>query len=224
MTVKDAKKILSGDVAVISPEILQKAMKIILSELDKAEKKIIDFEKNSLEDLPGEIWRDIKDYEGLYQVSNFWRVKSLARGSKKILAYFKCQEYAVVSLYKNKRKKNFYVHRLVAETFIDNPKNLPIVNHKDFNKKNNCVENLEWVTQKENVHHAFENGVVHTLKGFECPFSKFNAEEIKYIRENYKPRDENFGARALAKKFGVIDATITKIVKGETYKEQSAQN
>lgn len=150
-----------------------------------------------MEDLPGEICRDIKDYEGIYQFNNFGRVKSLARVSKKIFMYWKCQEYAVVSLYKNKRKKNFYVHRLVAETFIYNPKNLPVVNHKDFNKKNNRVENLEWVTQKENVHHAFENSEVHTLKGFECPFSKFNAEEIKYIRENYKPRDENFGERFL---------------------------
>lgn len=139
MIVKDAKKILSGDVTAFSSEILQKAVKIILSELDKAEKKIIDFEKNSLEDLPGEIWKDIKDYEGRYQVSNLGRVKSLARGSKKILIYWKCREYAVVALYKNNRKINFYVHRLVAETFIDNPKNLPIVNHKDFNKKNNFL-------------------------------------------------------------------------------------
>ena len=65
--------------------------------------------------------------------------KSLARGSKKILIYWKWQEYSVVALYKNNLKTNFYVHRLVAENFIDNPKNLPIVNHKDFNKKNNFL-------------------------------------------------------------------------------------
>lgn len=105
-----------------------------------------------------EIWKDIKGYEGLYQVSNLGRVKSF-RGSAK---FGKPKEfilkpslinsgYHVVTLYYgNQKKHKFQVHRLVAETFIDNPDHLPCVNHKDENKLNNCVSNLEWCTYQYN--------------------------------------------------------------------------
>lgn len=105
-----------------------------------------------------EIWKDIEGYEGLYQVSNLGRVKSF-RGSTK---FGKPKElilkpslinsgYHVVTLYYgNQKKRKFQVHRLVAETFIDNPEHLPCVNHKDENKLNNCVSNLEWCTYQYN--------------------------------------------------------------------------
>ena len=91
MTVEDAKKILVGDVTIASTEILQEAAKIILSELEKAEEKIFALEKEkfeldkqdrclSLEDLPGEVWKDIVGYEGLYQISNKGRLKSFYQG------------------------------------------------------------------------------------------------------------------------------------------------
>lgn len=109
-----------------------------------------------------EIWKDIKGYEGLYQVSNLGFVKSFDRfvsnGIKrgKILRNkVNDSGYVVIILvgYDNK-KKSHYLHRIVAETFIPNPQNLPVINHKDENKLNNHVSNLEWCTQKENINYG----------------------------------------------------------------------
>lgn len=104
-----------------------------------------------------EIWKDIKGYEGLYQISNSGKVKSFRRSSK----YGSPDEmilkpqlinsgYEVVTLYSHTRRSKFQIHRLVAETFIPNPYNFPCVNHKDENKLNNCVDNLEWCTYQYN--------------------------------------------------------------------------
>lgn len=114
-----------------------------------------------------EIWKDIKGYEGLYQVSNLGRIKSLEstvfsgnrfnkkktkRNKKeKILKLrFDKDGYYRIGLCKNNKKIYYFVHRLVAQTFISNPNNLPVVNHKNENKKDNRVENLEWCTIKYN--------------------------------------------------------------------------
>lgn len=96
-----------------------------------------------------EIWKDIKEYEGIYQVSNFGKVKS----KRKILIPAK-GEYLKVSLSKNGTQKTRYIHRLVAETFLDNKSNLPFVNHKDENRYNNNVNNLEWCTNKYNINYG----------------------------------------------------------------------
>lgn len=105
-----------------------------------------------------EIWRDIEGYEGLYQISNKGRVKSLYKGSERILKPWDdyCG-YLVVSLYKNRIKQDLKIHRLVAETFIPNLENKPQVNHKDENKYNNCVENLEWITHIDNCNYGTRN-------------------------------------------------------------------
>ena len=106
-----------------------------------------------------EIWRDIKGYEGLYQVSNLGRVKSLGNGcsnasKERILKPFidnrEGKGYLRVTLCKNGKTKRFQVHRLVAEAFIPNPNNLPFINHKSEIKSQNNVENLEWCDQKYN--------------------------------------------------------------------------
>ena len=113
-----------------------------------------------------EIWKDIKDYEGLYQVSNLGRVRSLPKVDRlgrvhngKIKAQVNNGSgYLIVNLKHNGKQKMKTVHRLVAETFISNDDNLPEINHIDGNKVNNRVDNLEWCTRSENVKHAIKNG------------------------------------------------------------------
>lgn len=103
-----------------------------------------------------EIWKNVKGYEGLYEVSNFGRVKSLRK--EKILKLGRDKKgYLIVGLCKNGKQRTFKAHRLVTEHFLNNPYNLPYVNHKDGNKTNNNVSNLEWCTQKENIQHAIAN-------------------------------------------------------------------
>ena len=118
-----------------------------------------------------EIWKDIKGYEGLYQVSNLGRVKSLERyvnhsGNSKRIVYEKIlkpvidnTKYYVVSLWKNNIHKRVHIHRLVIETFILNIENKSFVNHIDGNKLNNCIDNLEWCTPQENNIHAYTIGL-----------------------------------------------------------------
>ena len=101
-----------------------------------------------------EEWRDIKGYENMYQISNMGNVKSLnykQTGREKIMKSLVDKDgYLFVCLCKNRKVKPFKVHRLVAQAFISNPNNYPCVNHKDENKQNNCVSNLEFCTVKYN--------------------------------------------------------------------------
>jgi len=119
-----------------------------------------------------EIWKDIKEYEGLYQVSNLGRIKSMEKksigksNSLRILTekILKCnvdaKGYKFISLWKNGEKKRIVkIHKLVAETFIPNPLNLSQINHIDGIKSNNVVYNLEWCTASQNIKHAYDNGL-----------------------------------------------------------------
>lgn len=104
-----------------------------------------------------EIWKDVPEFEGMYKVSNLGRIKSLRKSQKSGLKdeYFlkPCLSnngYYQVTLYGNRTRKKFQVHRLVASCFIPNPENLPQINHKDENPSNNCADNLEWCTAAYN--------------------------------------------------------------------------
>ena len=105
-----------------------------------------------------EIWHDIEGYEGLYQISNKGRVKSLYKGSERILKpRLNSSGYYFITLCNDSVSKQFQLHRLVAQAFIPNLYNKPQVNHLDENKLNNCVNNLEWVTAKENNNYGTRN-------------------------------------------------------------------
>ena len=137
-----------------------------------------------------EIWRDVKGYEGLYQVSNLGRIKSLERFIKTrknkngMNGYIHKQEsiriptkdykgYLRLNLCKEGKQKPFKVHRLVAQAFIPNPNNLPQVNHKDENKENNCITNLEWCTNEYNHNYGTRNKrVAEKQKGRKIPFEQ----------------------------------------------------
>ena len=124
-----------------------------------------------------EEWKDIIGYEGLYQVSNLGRVKSINRvvyyndgrkfnySSKILKVNINKRNYNnnIVHLYKNGIRKAIPVHRLVATSFIVNNDNLPEVNHIDGNRNNNKVENLEWSSRKDNMKHAFDNGLINNI-------------------------------------------------------------
>lgn len=101
-----------------------------------------------------EEWAQIKGYEGVYEVSNLGRVASIRGGKRKILKPSKPTGYFQVVLSKNNSKRTYRVHRLVAEAFIPNPENLPVINHIDEVKTNNFVENLEWCTVKYNTNYG----------------------------------------------------------------------
>lgn len=165
-----------------------------------------------------EIWKNIAGYEG-YQVSSLGNVRSLRRKTPHVLK--PCRNlhsaYLQVWLFKKHRKKDqLFIHRLVAKAFVPNPENKPQVNHVNGNKFDNRAENLEWVTASENQRHAVAIGL--KTSGEDCKWAKLTSEQVRLIRSLYKPRDKEFGVKALAKKFGLGFGTVQRLVHGESYK------
>lgn len=136
--------------------------------------------------LPKRIWKDIPGYEGLYQVSNTGQVRSLWFNKKKILrpggAGYK-RLYQMVGLHrKGEKPTQHYIHRLVAEAFLDNPDNLPYINHKDENPKNNAVWNLEYCTPAYNNNYGTHNERMAKSKiGQNMGGANINARKIKCV-------------------------------------------
>ena len=169
-----------------------------------------------------EIWKDIKGFEGYYQVSNYGNIKSLTRfdgirerKGQEIKQSLKYNGYLQVGLRKNSKRKFFSVHRLVAIHFLDNPENKPQVNHIDCNKQNNHFSNLEWTTSKENLTHARTNGLIempkgknHVNYGVYGEHSKSAKKVVRYNRNNGETKLYN--AKILAKDDGFDVTSISK--------------
>lgn len=166
-----------------------------------------------------EKWEDINGFEGHYQISNHGRVRSLKRQRPKILKdRVNAFGYHHVSLLKDRKATEKLVHRLVAEHFLDTtPKET--VNHKDGNKINNHVSNLEWATREEQMIHAYKNKLKPPVRGHTNGNSVLTEEEVIEIRSIYVSRSKEFGMRALARKYNVSDSTIDKLVRNKSYKE-----
>ena len=135
-----------------------------------------------------EIWKDIQGYEGMYQVSSHGRVKSFKKNKVKILKpQMHYKGYEFVTLHKNGIGEKCKVHRLVAKAFIPNPNNYPVVNHKDENKSNNNVENLEWCTVSyNNIYNgkAVKIGKIHNKK-VKCITTNEIFNSVKEAREYF---------------------------------------
>lgn len=173
-----------------------------------------------------EIWKQIDDGYGQYQISTFGRVRSLKRKNEKILSLDKDRNgYMNVKLSKDGVIQKFKVHRLVALAFIANPDNLPEINHKDGNKANNCINNLEWTTRSQNMKHAYDTGLKVVSEesggvsyGENNGRHKLTQQDVDEIRALYIPNDPKYGGRALARKYGISKTTIQAILHNQTWK------
>ena len=169
-----------------------------------------------------EIWKDIEGYEGLYQVSNMGRVKSLARTRnmnlhdhrsvapvpERILKFGQSLGYQAVTLAKDGVNRTFRVHKLVALAFIQNPDRKPEINHKDGNKHNNKAENLEWVTAKENQRHAISTGLRNDMR---------RRKVINQYSRDGVLLNVWYGYAEIEKSLGLPRQTICNCCKGRTY-------
>lgn len=181
-----------------------------------------------------EVWKPIEGYEGLYEVSNFGRIKSLRRdvaipnqrlGTVGYRTYPErikpCVKnrygYYQVTLSKEAKSRTFRVHRLVALAFIPNPDNKPYINHIDGNKKNNRIENLEWCTASENNWHA---GLVLGVDRSHCPDVAHEANKIPVMRDDGKVYPS---MQALMRELGIKGSSRSfmrdgSVYRGHTYK------
>ena len=181
----------------------------------------------SLEDLPNERWKDIKDFEGFYKISDYGRVKRLGYWRKYLgrnqftefennyyikehILRVKCDRYLRVQLYKSTKENKFYsIHQLVAEAFIPNPENKPIVDHKDNNPLNNRADNLQWATYKENADYSWNRGRKKQY-GIEHHSSKL----IGQYDLNGNLLNTYYGSGEASRATGIRDVAIRQACKG----------
>lgn len=159
-----------------------------------------------------EVWKTIQNYGGLYQVSNTGKVRDLKNHIKPV--YKNNKGYECLSLYYNGKTYHPTVHRLVAKAFIPNPNNYDQINHKDCNKENNSVENLEWCNQRYNYDEGMKT--FQYSKNEEHYFAKLKNSDIPIIYELYKL---GFTRATVVKIFNVRPSSLEAIEKGISYRE-----
>jgi hypothetical protein len=166
-----------------------------------------------------EIWKNVKGFNGIYQVSNLGRLKSFKENKNgRILSNINRQGgYLSVVLGYRGLKKYTRIHRLVAETFIPNPDNKPEVNHIDGNKQNNCVSNLEWVTRKENAAHAMKHNP-NILKGMNRYNQFIRPKNIRQYSLDGKFIAEFPNAVEASKRTGICGRNILQVANATEYK------
>ena len=155
-----------------------------------------------------EIWKPIKGYEGYYEVSNLGNIFSIRRNII-VKPYINQTGYYMVNLWFKCKQDKRLISRLVAEAFIENPENKPVINHKDGNRLNNFVDNLEWCTQSENLKHAYATGL---RKQEYKKISNEQAKEIIYLRKN------GTSLKTLADKYNISTSLVSMICNGKRRK------
>jgi hypothetical protein len=170
---------------------------------------IMNHEKNN--QIKCEILFDIVGYEGLYSVSKDAKVYSW-KTKKYLKPQLQNNGYVTVGLYLNKKSKVIPVHRIVAQAFLPNPLSLRTVNHKDFDKTNNNVSNLEWMTHQENSLHSTNRGIV---SGENNGNSKLTKQQVIEIRQKYKFRKYTY--LDLSKEYGVLKTYVGRIINRQVW-------
>lgn len=186
------------------------------------------FKQNSKKNLScNENWLDIPNYEGYYKVSDCGRIKSLDRiincknGQTQrkpgIFPNFEIDKdgYYKLTLHKDGVQKKDFVHRWVAQTFLNNEKSKPVVNHKDGNKQNNHLKNLEWATFSENTKHAFDLGLCVMPSGSDNPNGKLTEKEVIHIRNL---RKQGKTLKRISKEIDTSESNVKNIIYGYTWK------
>lgn len=168
-----------------------------------------------MENIESEFWKDVLNYDGLYQISNLGNVKSFHRIKTRILKT-SCDTngYKVVVLSLRGVNKTKTIHRLVAIHFLDNPENKPQVNHINGIKTDNHIENLEWNTASENLLHAHKIGLKKGVFGEKNKRSKLKEHQIIEIRKNIK---DGISQSEIAKKYNISKTSIYKIASNENW-------
>jgi len=161
-----------------------------------------------------EEWKNIEGFENLYQISNLGRFKSFKNNKEKILRPADAMGYEIIRLFKDKKIYTLKTHRLVAYHFIDNPENKPEVNHKNGNKKDNTIFNLEWMTRSENMKHAILTGLKGIKKGIDNGNSKLNESDVRQIKNELS----HLTCSKLSEMFNVSRAAIHLIKNNTNWK------
>lgn len=179
--------------------------------------------------LSNEIWKDIPNFIGLYQISNFGRIRSVKKNKSQKMAFFikerilkqmlAPQGYYKVDLYKNHKRNSKYVHRLLMESFIDNPENKPQINHINGIKTDNRIENLEWCTRSNNIKHAWTTklNLGYKKDGELNPNASLTNFMAKNIRLSYFTGE--LTRVQLSKKYNVSVKCISDVINYKTYKK-----
>lgn len=153
-------------------------------------------------------WRDVVGFEGIYKVSNYGHVRTVKTGRLRKINPDTQTGYMKLTLsLPGSKLKCLSVHRMVAKAFLPNYDNLPEVNHKDLDKCNNIVTNLEWSTREDNYRHALDNGACGGSRN-----KKLTVDQVSKIREL---RLKGFTQSKLAKKFGRSIITIQRVIHGK---------